>query len=71
MNSWKQMTAINPTFALPTCGHASFATTGAFGTDAGFGGSAAVVRERVATQQDMGLDIAYVPGTSAWSPPTS
>jgi hypothetical protein len=52
---------------LPACGHASVTSTDAFGTTA-------VVRERRAAvitgdvKGDMGL-AAYVPGTTAWSPP--
>jgi hypothetical protein len=74
MESTKNMTtAMIPSgFGMSACGHAfgataaSTTTTGAFGTDL------RVVRERrAATQQDTGLAIAYVPGTSAWSPPTS
>ena len=63
------MTAQNPSgFAMPSCGHASVVRPG---TAATF-----VVRERrtaVITgdvKGDMGL-AAYVPGTSAWSPPLS
>jgi hypothetical protein len=67
------MTAMIPSgFGMPTCGHAfdttAASTTGAFGAD--FGGTAAVVRER-RIEQDTDLAIANVPGTSAWSPPTS
>lgn len=63
--------AINlSSFGVPTCGHGAFATTGAFGTGAAFG-TTRVVRERKAVMADMDLAIAYVPGTSAWSPPTS
>ena len=61
-----QMTAQIPSgFGMPACGHASATTADAF-----------AVRERQATvitgdvKGDMGL-AAYVPGTSAWSPPLS
>jgi hypothetical protein len=60
------MTETNPSsFGMPACGHAFTATFGGFATTS-------VVRDRQAvTKGDMGLAIAYVPGTSAWSPPTS
>jgi len=63
-----QMAAQIPSgFGVPVCGHASL-TSGAFG-------ATTVVRERQAVitddvKGDMGL-AAYVPGTSAWSPPSS
>ena len=67
-----QMAAQIPSgFGMPVCGHASV-TNGAFGTTS-------VVRERQAVitgdvmgdaKGDLGLT-AYVPGTSAWSPPSS
>jgi hypothetical protein len=64
------MTAQIPSgFGMPACGHASVTDLGAFG-------ATTVVRERrtaVITgdvKGDMGL-AAYVPGTSAWSPPSS
>jgi hypothetical protein len=62
-------------FALPTCGHA-FLGASLRGTDLGVvagAGTAAVKRERIATQitGGMGFVPAYVPGTTAWSPPTS
>jgi hypothetical protein len=53
-------------FGAPICGHDAFLTS-----PAGFA-TTAVVRERQATavfKGDMGL--AYVLGTSAWSPPSS
>jgi hypothetical protein len=59
----------NPSgFGMPTCGHASATGISAFG-------ATTVVRERRAVitgdvKGDMGL-AAYVPGTSAWSPPSS
>jgi hypothetical protein len=74
MESTKNLTtAMVPSgFGMSACGHAfgAFTTsTGAFGT---VGGAAAVVRERrTEIEQDMDLAIAYVPGTSAWSPPPS
>ena len=59
------MTATNPSrFGMPICGHA-FETTFV-------GSTTTVVRDRwAATKADMGLAVAYVPGTSAWSPPVS
>ena len=64
-----QMAAQIPSgFGMPACGHASV-TSNAFG-------ATTVVRERRAAvitgdvKGDMGL-AAYVPGTSAWSPPSS
>ena len=58
------MTANIPSgFGMPICGHAFARTTAGFGTTS-------VVRERqAAVKGDMGL--AYVPGTSAWRPPSS
>ena len=64
-----QMAAQIPSgFGMPACGHASVTSIGAFGTTT-------IVRERQAVitgdvKGDMGL-AAYVPGTSAWSPPSS
>ena len=78
MASNKLMTTVQTPsrFALPTCGHAFEATV--WGVDSGsFAGIATsfVERERTATQitikGGLGLVPAYVPGTSAWSPPTS
>ena len=53
------MTASNPSsLGMPICGHASVTTF--------------VMRDRQAfLKGDMGLATAYVPGTTAWSPPTS
>ena len=52
-------------FGAPICGHASDVTLAGFGTTA-------VVRERQAAPKgDMGLVAGFVPGTSAWSPPSS
>ena len=73
MNSNKLwMTAQIPSgFGMPACGHATASVT----SSAAFGATT-VVRERQAAvitgdvKGDMGL-AAYVPGTSAWSPPTS
>jgi hypothetical protein len=62
-----QMPAFIPSyFGAPICGHASDVTSAGFGTTT-------VVRERQAAQfkGDMGLVAGYVPGTSAWSPPSS
>jgi hypothetical protein len=68
---------INERFAMPNCGQAFGSATprsGVFGTSA----FAAIVRERqivpttVVTKGHLGLaigDVAYVPGTNAWSPP--
>ena len=58
-------------FGMPACGHATASVTGS----AAFGATT-VVRERQAAvitgdvKGDMGL-AAYVPGTNAWSPPSS
>ena len=62
-----QMPAITTSyFGAPICGHASDVSL------AGFGTTTAVVRERQAAPKgDMGLVAGYVPGTSAWSPPSS
>ena len=52
-------------FGAPICGHASDVTLAGFGTTT-------VVRERqTAPMGDMGLVAGYVPGTSAWRPPSS
>jgi hypothetical protein len=73
-----QSTVINPSsFGMPVCGHAFETTTGATGR--GFAAPAigdlaatSVVRERKAVVKgEMGFAIAYLPGTSAWSPPVS
>ena len=65
-----QMAAQIPSgFGMPACGHASVTSIGAFA-------ATTVVRERQAAvitgdvKGDMGL-VAYVPGTSAWRPPSS
>jgi hypothetical protein len=55
-------------FGMPICGHASVTSPAGFA-------ATTVVRERQAVitgdvKGDMGL-VAYVPGTSAWSPPSS
>jgi hypothetical protein len=51
-------------FGMPICGHLRQTSSAGFGTTS-------VVREQAtATKGDMGL-VAYVPGTSAWSPPLS
>jgi hypothetical protein len=75
MESTKNMMTvmIPSSFGASACGHAfgtttastavPFVGTGAFGT---------VVRDRaVVAKEDMGLAIAYVPGTLAWSSPPS
>lgn len=72
------MTAQIPSgFGMPVCGHAAAPATSFPRSDAAFG-TTSVVRERVAAgavitgdvKGDLGLR-AYVPGTSAWSPPVS
>jgi hypothetical protein len=75
-----QVTEMIPSsFGMPGCGHAfvTLAPTsrttvaGAF-ADAGKATTTEVVRDRKAvTTGDLGLAIAYVPGTSAWRPPSS
>jgi len=50
-------------FGMPICGHA-FPTS-----SAGFGTTSVVREQATAAKGDMGL--AYVLGTSAWSPPSS
>jgi hypothetical protein len=64
--SSNQMPAIIPSyFGAPICGHASDVFLAGFGTTF-------VVRERQAAPKgDMGHVAGYVPGTSAWSPPSS
>jgi hypothetical protein len=62
-----QMPAITTShFGAPISGHASDVYLAGFGTTT-------VVRERLTAQfkGDMGLVAGYVPGTSAWSPPSS
>jgi len=64
---------IPSSFGMPACGHAFRVTT-----DARTAATALVVRERVgfvaaatgATDGDLGLAQSYIPGTSAWRPPT-
>jgi len=51
-------------FGMPICGHASETTF------AGFAATSVVRDRQAAVKGDMGL-AAYVPGTSAWSPPSS
>ena len=52
-------------FGMPACGHTAALTFGGFGTTF-------VVRNRQdIAKGDMGLAVAYVPGTSAWRPPSS
>jgi hypothetical protein len=65
-NTIHQAVQIPSGFGMPACGHAFPLTS-----SAGFA-TTRVVRDRQATaaKGDMGL-IAYVPGTSAWSPPSS
>ncbi len=64
----QKQTAIAPSsfgFGMPSCGHASAMTPASSTT------TSTVVRDRRANAKgDMGLAaVAYVPGTSAWSPP--
>lgn len=72
------MTAQIPSgFGMPVCGHAAVQATSFPRSTAAFG-TTSVVRERVAAgavitgdaKGDLGLR-AFVPGTSAWSPPVS
>lgn len=68
-----QMAAIVPSsFGMPAVGHVCVSAFDASATFAGsFAGTGVSVRDRgIATTGDMGL-AAYVPGTSAWSPPLS
>lgn len=60
------MTVIDPSrFAMPACAHASLVTGTTMTT-------VTIERDRTeATQGFLGRTIAYVPGTLAWSPPTS
>lgn len=81
MNSTKLMTTVQTPsrFALPACGHAFDATR--WGADLGmFAGTGTTVVERVerdraaqitAIKGGRGFVPSYVPGTTAWSPPTS
>jgi hypothetical protein len=64
-NTIKTAVQIPSGFGMPACGHAFPLTSSA-------GVATSVVRDRQATaaKGDMGL-IAYVPGTSAWRPPSS
>ena len=56
-------------FGMPICGH--LPQMSAFQTSfAGFGTTSVVREQATAVKGDMGL-AAYVPGTSAWSPPPS
>jgi len=61
-----QMPAFIPSyFGAPICGHASDVSLAGFATTT-------LVREHLAARKgDMGLVAGYVPGTSAWSPPSS
>ena len=53
---------------MPICGH--LPQMSAFPTSsAGFGATSVVREQATAVKGDMGL--AYTPGTSAWSPPSS
>ena len=65
-NTIKTAVQIPSGFGMPACGHA-FPLTSSAGV-----ATTSVVRDRQATaaKGDMGL-IAYVPGTSAWRPPSS
>jgi hypothetical protein len=64
-NTIKTAVQIPSGFGMPACGHA-------FPTSSVGVATTEVVRDRqaIAAKGDMGL-IAYVPGTSAWSPPSS
>jgi hypothetical protein len=73
------MTAQIPSgFGMPMCGHAAAVQATSFPRSTAAFGTTSVVRERVAAgavitgdaKGDLGLR-AYVPGTSAWSPPVS
>jgi hypothetical protein len=64
LNSIQMAARIPSSFGMPICGHAFQTTVSGFGTTS-------VVRDRQAVAKgDMGL-AGYVPGTSAWSPPSS
>jgi hypothetical protein len=62
LNSIQMSANIPSYFGAPICGHA-FGTT-----PAGFVTTSVVRDRQAAVKGDMGL---YVPGTSAWSPPSS
>ena len=63
-NTIQMAAAIPSSFGMPICGHAFQTTVRGFGTTS-------VVRDRQAVVKgDMGL-AGYVPGTRAWSPPSS
>ena len=65
LNSIQMSANIPSYFGAPICGHAFETTPGGFGTTS-------VVRDRQAAPKgDMGLVAGSVPGTSAWSPPSS
>ena len=73
-NTIKQAVQIPSGFGMPICGHLpemQHSRMNAAPANDGFA-TTSVVRDRVATvaKGDMGL-IAYVTGTSAWSPPPS
>jgi hypothetical protein len=55
-------------FGMPVCGHAAFATpvTGQRSVD--LRGTEIAARNRVVTKGQVAL-VAYVPGSTAWSPP--
>jgi hypothetical protein len=70
-NITNTMTAKSPSsFGMPACGHAPVATEWTLRI-----GATSVVRDRQVdtgiTKGDMGLALAYFPGTHAWRPPTS
>ena len=71
-NITNTMTAISPSsFGMPACGHAPVVSEWTLRI-----GATSVVRDRQAattgsTKGDMGLALAYFPGTHAWRPPTS
>ncbi|MSZ75486.1 MAG: hypothetical protein F2667_00090 [Actinobacteria bacterium] len=58
-------------FGMPTCGHASFgASLRGTGVFVGSAGVDSRVRPATSVKGAMGIATAYLPGTSAWRPPT-
>ena len=69
-NTIKTAVQIPSGFGMPMCGHRAQLTAVQSQPAIAAFGTTSVVRERAfAAKGDMGL--AYVPGTSAWSPPLS
>ncbi len=70
-NTIKTAVQIPSGFGMPACGHLPKMSAFPLTSSAGVA-TTVVVRDRQATaaKGDMGL-IAYVPGTSAWRPPSS